>query len=120
MYYKAFTAVGVINTTVADAGLTSLVAEPVKVVAILINSSAQEGNMIEGWIGTDRVLEIYDYCLDSQELTGADTFPISTVKMGRVPVDLEIPAGQIFKIAIRSGGTASNIFGSYEYEKIAS
>ncbi len=117
MYYKAFTAVGVINTTVLDGGLTSLVGEPVRVEAIIINCNTTDGNIIEGWIGTDRVLAIYDYCLDTQELAGADTPPLSAMKMGRVPVELDIPPGQIFKIGVNSGAAANTIYGSYEYTK---
>ncbi len=116
MIYKSFTAVGVANETVSDAGLTSLVNAPVTVRAILINCSVHLGNMIECWIGTERVLAIYDYCLDTQELAGADTPPLSAMKMGRVPVNLEVKPGSVFIVKIRSGGTGSTIYGSYEYE----
>ena len=116
MYYQELQVDGVINVTTLDEGLVSLSDEPKKITAVLINSSAHEGNVIEGWIGTERVLAIYDYCLDTQEETAGATAPLSQNKLGRLPVDLDIPPGQIFKIGIRCGGTASDLYGAYEYE----
>ena len=116
MMYKAFFVTGILNTTEYDDGLVSLVEEPKKIRAVIINSSAHEGNVIEGWIGNTRVLEIYDYPLDTQEETAGATAPLSQNKINRIPLDLDIPPGQSFKIAINCGGTASNIYGAYEYE----
>lgn len=119
MYYKAFAVTGVINVTTLDDGLVSLVEEKKKIRAVLISSSAWEGNVLEGWIGTNRILEIYDYCLDTQEETAGATAPLSQNKISRVPIDEEIPAGQIFKIGINCGATASDIYGAYEYETVS-
>jgi len=119
MFYKEFAVTGTDNTTVLDEGLVSLVEKPVHVDAVIINTSAHEGNVIEGWIGTTRVLSIYDYCLDTQEATATDIGPFSSIKIGRLPVDLDIPPGQIFKIGIRGTGTASDIYGAYEYTEPA-
>lgn len=115
MYYKEFHVAGTINTTEYDDGLMSPVDKPIHINAIILNTSAMEGNYIEGWIGTERVLEIVDYCVDTQEEATAFT-GLSVVKIGRLPVELDIDAGKIFKVAIRCGATASNLFGSYEYE----
>ncbi len=116
MYYKAFTVVGVINVTTLDGGLVSLTDKPKHIRAVIINTDTTEGNVIEGWIGTDRVLEIYDYNLDTQEDAGGTVAPLSSVKIGRLQVDLDIPAGQIFKIGVRCGAVANDLFGSYEYD----
>lgn len=115
MYYKAFAVVGVINTTQTDDGLVSEVNEPKRIEAILINVSAYEGNMVEGWIGNKRVLECRDEVFDTEEDTAAVNLPYSTTKIGRLPIDLEIPPGEIFKVAIRSGAVASDLRGAYEY-----
>ena len=90
----------------------------VRVRAVIINISAAEGNVIEGWIGTRRVLEIYDFCLDTRECPAANLQALSSVKIGRLPVDLEIPKGQIFKIGIRSGNVENDICGAYEYDEL--
>jgi len=116
MKYQEFAVTGVINTTVADAGLVSLVDAPKHLRAIIINSSALQGNHIEGWIGTDMIMSIPDYCCDTQGEAAAQ-HALSSTKMGRIPIEEDIPPGQIFKIALRSGGTASNLFGAYEYDQ---
>jgi len=114
MYYKAFHVNAVANVTTLDGGLVSEVDNPVHVNAIIINSSAHEGNIIECWIGNKRVLEIYDYNLDTQEETAAQA-PISANKIGRLPVDLDIKPGAIFKVGSRCGATGHHLYGSYEY-----
>ena len=119
MYYKAFSVTGVVNSTVLDGGLVSLVEIPVHIDAILITVQDWQGNTIEGWIGNERILEIPDYILDSDADLGAANFPVSSTKLIRIPVDHDIPAGQIFKIGINCGATAANIFGSYEYTKLS-
>lgn len=118
MYYKAYTVVGVVNITTLDGGLVSLVDDPVIIDAVIINVDTYEGNVIEGWIGTERVLEIYDYCLDTQDETAGATAPYSNTKMGRIPVNIPVPAGQIFKIGVRCGAVANDLFGAYEYSKV--
>jgi len=119
MYYKRFSVTGVINSTVLDAGLVSLVAEKIRIDAILVTCQDWQNNVIEGWIGTERILEIPDYLVDSDADLGAANFPVSTTKLIRIPIEHDIPEGQIFKIGIRCGATAGNIIGSYEYSKVS-
>jgi len=115
MYYQGFSVTGIANTTVLDDGLVSTVEEPKHIDSILICVTAYESNVIEGWIGNMRVLEIYDNVLDTIEDLGAANFPYSTSKKGEIKVDLSIPAGSIFKIGVRSGGVLSSIEGSYAW-----
>ena len=117
MFYKLFRVNGVANKTEFDTGLISTVEEPKRIRAILINVSAYKDNTIEGWIETNRILEVPDDICNSSSLTGADTFPYSTSKLCRIPVDENVPPGMIFKIAINCGADVTNIDGSYEYEK---
>ena len=117
MYYKSFDVQGLVNVTTYDAGLVSLVEEPYHINAILITQDEPQDNILEGWIGTERVLEIPDYLLD--QLAGLANAPRSTNKINRIPVDLDIPPGQIFKTAIRCGAAPSRIYGAYEYTKTA-
>lgn len=119
MYYKSFTVTGTENKEKLDGGLTSVVEVPVHVNAIIINVSTHKGNLVQCWIGTTKVLEVYDYSLDTQEATATDLGPFSTQKIGRLPVDLDVPAGEIFKAGISCGTTASIIYGSYEYTEKA-
>lgn len=115
MYYKAFHVDAVENdTTLDEPGLVSVVEAPVHVNAVIINTSAMEGNVIECWIGTKRVVEIYDYNLDTQAEATAFT-GLSVVKIGRLPIDMDVPAGQTFKVGSNCGATGHHLYGAYEY-----
>lgn len=113
MYYKRFAVDGVANQTELDAGLVSLVIEKKHISAILISTTEYQNNVIEGWIGTERILEIPDLMIDTDD--GLAQNARSTNKMMRIPIEHDIPEGQIFKIGIRCGAAPTNIRGSYEY-----
>lgn len=115
MNYQGFHVVGVANTTVLDGGLVSTQEEPKKLDAVLINTSVHLGNIIEGWIGNQRSLDIPDFLFDTRELNAATFASRSTSKILRLPVDLDIPVGQIYKIGVRSAGVGETIDGAYEY-----
>lgn len=114
MFYKEFNVVGVINVTTYDAGLQSPVDKPVHLDAVILNTDTTEGNTIEGWIGTTKVLEIFDYCCDTQEEAAAQ-HALSSTKIGRLPIDQDIPPGHSFRIAVRCGAAANDLYGAYEY-----
>ncbi len=116
MLYKAFSVTGVANETVLDDGLVSLVDEQYRLVAVIISCNEWEGNIIEGWIGTNNIISLYDYVIDTRALEA--TMPVSTMKMNKIEVNEDIPAGQIFKIGVNSGATATDIAGAYVYERI--
>lgn len=119
MYYQGFVVEGIASTTVLDAGLVSTVGEPKRIEAVLIDVDAYQGNTIEGWIGTKRVLEISEYVFNTHEVTAVDIHPVSSTKIVRLPVGLDIPSGQIFKIGVNSGLNESGIAGGYEYSIIS-
>jgi len=118
MFYQSFTVVGVINVETLDGGLISPVDKPVHLDAVIINTDTTEGNRIQGWIGTMKVMEIYDYNIDTQEEAAAQT-GLSVVKIGRLPIDMDIPPGKIFKVGVACGGVANDLFGAYEYTETA-
>lgn len=115
MYYKRFAVTGIANTTVLDAGLVSLVGEKYHIKAVLITVDQYFNNIIEGWIGTQRVLEVPDYIFDTFDFTAATINCVSTTKIIRLPIELDIPEGQIFKIGLNCGANLSLLYGSYEY-----
>lgn len=119
MFYKLFRVTGEANKTKYDTGLISTVGEPKRIRAVLINVSAFNNNTIEGWIENRRILEVPDDVCNTSSLTGADTFPYSTSKLFRIPLDEDIPPGMIFKIAINCGAAITSIDGSYEYETVS-
>jgi hypothetical protein len=107
--------VGVINTTVLDAGLVSTQEEPKKIIAVLVDVTAYQGNYIEGWIGNLRVLEVPDFVFNTRLAAGAANAYASTTKVVRMPIELDVPAGQNFRIGVRSGAVAITLDGAYEY-----
>lgn len=110
MLYKSFSVTGVANKTTFDDGLISSVEEPKKIRAVIITVSKYRSNIVEGWIETNRLLDIYDYVLNSLD----DTTGVNPIT--RIPIDEIIKPGMIFKIAINCGATPTNIHGAYEYE----
>lgn len=119
MLYKIFRITGEANKTIFDSGLISTVDEPKRIKAILINVSAYHTNTIEGWIETNRILEIPDDVCNTSDTSLAITGVISSNKLIRIPIEENIPPGMIFKIAINSGTEPTHIDGSYEYEKVS-
>jgi len=115
MLYQGFHVVGTINITVLDAGLVSTATEPKRIDAVLIDVSAYQGDIIEGWIGTNRVLEVPDFVFSTRLAFGGANAYAATAKLSRIPVGLEVAVGQIFKIGVRCGGVAITIDGAYEY-----
>ncbi len=114
MLYKSFDVIGIVNVTTLDEGLVSLVKEQYRIKAILITVSIWAGNILEGWIGTNRILEISDYVLDSMD--DIATGPVAMTKINRINIDEVIPEGQIFKIGVNCGAVATDLHGAYEYE----
>lgn len=117
-YYKYFTVTGVNNSTVLDDGLTSSQEAPKRLKSVMINVAAREGNKIQGWLEREKVFELPDTLIDTAELTGADTFPLSYNALNEIPVGVDMPVGTTFKVGIESGGTKSDLTGAYRYEII--
>jgi hypothetical protein len=115
MFYKAFSVTGEANKTVMDSGLMSTVEEPKTIKALLIDVNAYQGNILEGWIETQRILEIQDRVLNNSQIIAVDHCAVSTTKIVRIPIDEPIPPGMNFKIGINCGAAPSNITGAYEY-----
>ncbi len=115
MKYQELTVAGVINITTLDGGLVSTLSDPRTIKAVLIDLDTHEGNVIEGWIGTERVMAVYDYVFSTREEAAAQP-TLNQHRIVRLPLDLPIPAGQTFKIGVRCGANANDIFGAYEYE----
>lgn len=119
MFYKSFSVTGDANKTVMDSGLISTIEEPKTIKAILIDVSIYQGNILEGWIETERILSIIDRVLNTSYIVAAAHCAVSTSKLFRIPIDEPIPPGMIFKIGINCGAASSNISGAYEYIRTA-
>lgn len=114
--YKAFTITGVKNETKWDAGLKGTKAAPKKLLGLLLNVSGQAGNQILLDHERERLMSLYDYHLDTDEVNAADTHPKSDTKLIFVDIEQTVPAGEVVMVGIACGDTAKNVFGSYVYE----
>lgn len=117
IYTRSFSVTGSANSSVYDAGVTSTEAEKKKLLSVLIDVSDYQDNIVEGWLEREKVVDIYDKVLSTSNATGTNIYR-STNKVIEIPVNLDIPVGQTFKIAIKSGGTATNLRGAYKYQLI--
>ena len=118
-YFKYFKVTGENNKTVYDAGLTSSAEAPKRLIGVMINVAAREGNKIQGWLEREKVFELPDHLIDTQELVGSDDFPMSMNALNEIPVGVDMPVGTTFKVAIESGGTKSDLYGAYRYEIVS-
>ncbi len=117
MFYKSFFVTGEANKTVLDSGLISTVEEPLSIIAVLIDVSSHQDNVIEGWIETNRILSIYDRVINTSYCLAGEFACLSNNKIIRIPINEAIKPGMIFKIGINSGAITANISGAYEYVK---
>lgn len=115
-YYKYFKITGVASKTVYDAGVTSSQEAPKRLISVLVNIAAREGNKVQGWLEREKVHEVPDHLIDTQELTGADTFPLSMNALNEIPIGVDMPVGTTFKEALESGAATSDLYGAYRYE----
>lgn len=114
--YKAFTITGEDNKTIWDPGLKGTKAAPKKLLGLLLHVSGQAGNLILLDHERERLMSLYDYHLDTDEVNIADTHPKSDTKLIWIDIEQAVPAGEIVMVGIQSGGSAKNVFGSYVYE----
>ena len=116
--FQLFRVTGIANSTTYDGGLKSTIAEPKKLIAVHLEMSAYaatDDNNVQLWHEQALVSEFPEK-LFRTELAAAVASTNVAGKMREIPVDLDIPAGEIAKIAIKCGATLTSIRGVYEYE----
>ena len=120
-YFQLFRVTGVANKVTYDGGLKSTETEKKRLVTIhveLAGYSVTDDNEIQGWHERAKVFEFPEKLFNT-ELANA-IVPVNVrSKMDKIPVDLEIPVGEAFKIAISCASTGNDMRGVYEYEIIS-
>jgi 3-mercaptopyruvate sulfurtransferase SseA len=120
-YFQLFRITGVANVITFDGGLKSTESEKKRLVACHIQTDKHAGtddNDVQGYHERAKVFDIpeklFPACLK------ASTAPDKAEPTSKpVPVDLDIPAGEAFKVAMKCAATAVDIRGAYEYEIIS-
>lgn len=119
-YFQLFRITGGTNSIVYDGGLKSTAAEKKRLVAVHVQMDKHAGtddNDVQGYHERAKVFDIPEKMFPSL-LTAAVASRLSAPESKAVPVDLDIPAGETFKVAIKCAATAVNVRGAYEYEMI--
>ena len=118
--FQMFRITGVANKVVYDSGLKSTDAEKKRLIAVHIqmdNYAATDDNQVQGWYERSKVFEIPEKLFNT-EVFSATSSTAAAVKMSKVPVDLDIPSGEDFKVAMACAATDTDVRGAYEYEII--
>ena len=120
-YFQLFRVTGVANKITYDGGLKSTETEKKKLVAVHVNMNdwaATDDNEIEGWHERAKIFEFPHHMFNripKDVEPAVQRLELKTV----IPVDLEIPVGEAFKIALKCAATEVDMRGAYEYEIIA-
>ena len=118
IHYQSFRITGVANSTTYDSGLKSTEARKKRLLSLLLQVSGIASNDIQGWHEQEKVTDIPDEMLDTDESTGSTNTQKAMSRLNEVDVGLDIPAGETYKIAIKCGATNKNLVGMYRYEVI--
>ncbi len=106
MRYFSEKITGVTNDIVYGEGLTSIQAEPKRLINVMLTITAQEANWIEGWFEREQQLLINDYLI-----------PINTDPFRFwYDINYDIAIGKTWKLALRCGANARILYCSYGYE----
>lgn len=117
-YFQLFRFDGVPNTITYDGGLKSTAAEPKRLIQVHIELEKYantDDNDIQGYHERAKIFDIPEKMFPTEAKTSTSMSAAGT-KMQSVPVDLDIPVGETFKVAIKCASTDVDIRGAYEYE----
>jgi len=117
-YFQLIRITGVANNVAYDGGLKSTETEKKRLIAVHVQMdayAATDDNEIQGWHERAKIFEFPEKMF-STEVSTATSSTAAREKMPSVPVDLELPAGESFKLAIKCAATAIDVRGAYEYE----
>lgn len=120
-YFQLFRVTGVAYQIEYDDGLKSTDAEKKRLVAIHIELAAYaptDDNDIQGYLERAKIFDFPEKLFNVEEANNVGPANIRA-KMGVIPVDMEIPAGEAFKVAIKCAATLNSMRGAYEYEIVA-
>lgn len=120
-YFQKFRITGVANVVTYDGGLKSTETEKKRLVAVHAQMDSHAGtddNDFQGWHERAKVFDVPEKLIPSEAV--ADTSSdVSEPRSKVIPVDIDIPVGEIFKAAMSCAATEKNVRGMYEYEIIS-
>lgn len=120
-YFQLFRITGLANTITYDDGLKSTEAEPKRLLSCHIQMDAHadtDDNDVQGYHERAKVFDIPEKMFPSLG-TASYASRLSEPTSKPIPVDLDIPVGETFKVALKCSATAIRLRGAYEYEMIS-
>ncbi len=120
-YFQLFRITGAANGIKYDDGLKSTEAEPKRLIFCHIQMdayAATDDNEVQGYHERAKVFEFPEKLFPSMPAV----FQASTLSEPRsraIPVDLDIPVGETFKVALKCSASLTALRGAYEYEIIS-
>lgn len=108
---------GVANIATYDDGLSSSEAQPKTLKSVIVQVDAYKGNVLQGWLDKDKVFELYDYNLDTQEEGSSQKTGKSMNRLNEIEVGVKIPVGSKFLIALECGASTNDFYGAYRWER---
>ncbi len=119
-YFQLFRITGVANAITYDPGLKSSETEKKRLLAVHAQMgayAATDDNDLQGWHERAKVFDLPEK-LVPVEAASDTTSTTSEPRSKSIPVDIDIPVGEAFKVAIKCAATAVNVRGTYEYEMV--
>lgn len=120
-YFQLFRITGAANTITYDGGLKSTMAEPKRLIACHVQMdfyAATDDNEVQGYHERAKVFDLPEKLVQSE--AAADTASaVSEPRSNIIPVDLDIPVGETFKLALKCAATLTKLRGAYEFEIIS-
>jgi len=120
-YFQLFRITGVANVITYDSGLKSTAAEQKRLIAVHIQMDKHAGtddNDVQGYHEQGKVFDIPEKlfpCCLTASVAPDKAEPTSKA----IPVDIDLPVGETFKVALKCAATLCNMRGAYEYEIIS-
>ena len=114
---EAFTVVGVTSGDVKDAGIQSVDGErPKRLIAVNLRVSAYNAAIIKCFQGQVQKQGAYDYAFAGYAAIASGTDFNGALRQG-FAVDMVLPVGNPYQVAVGAASTGTTIFGEYVYEQ---
>lgn len=120
-YFQLFRVTGVANTITYDSGLKSSETEKKRLVNVHAQMDAYAGtddNELQGWHERAKVFDFPEKLIPSEDVAHLLS-DVSEPRSKSIPVDIDIPVGEVFKVALKCAATGVSVRGAYEYEIVA-
>jgi len=118
IFRQLFRITGVANTIIYDGGLLSTEAEKKRLLSVSLLVNNYKDNDVQGYHERATVFDIPDRLLDMEDEGCSLNRAKPGARINEIEVGLDLPVGEIFKVAIKCGANAANVHGFYAYELI--